>query len=302
MNKKYIYGLVALALSVTTACSNDEDTTPSYADVNGFMPSDDDHSEVAVLRREFKNETGCYLLFNDTLSKQQTGTDSYGNPYYYVKYVDVNYSMVSSYSDYANSYKYITDPVAMREAAQAVKSKLVNRLGNSLPFSFLLVDTIYNWTTDEYNNRILSSKTPYLTYKLGSNCCVVSMNGGLANDDDVYFKSMVCDIVYSKLKGSSDEDMTEFFAPVNAYILKYKDDLGYQRVYNDSIARTLGFYEDWNRYYFCTKKENDLKNYLTAVFTMTDEEFNEEFSDFPICQARFQKLKDILKNMGVKID
>lgn len=301
MNKKYIYAAMALALSMTTACSNDEDTTPSYVDTNGFMPSDDDQSEVAVIRREFRDKTGCYLLFNDTLSKQQKGIDANGNPYYDIKYVDVNYSMVSNSYD-INTYKYIADPTAMRKAAQTVKDKLVARLGSNLPFSFLLVDTIYNWKTDDYGNRELSSKNPYLTFKLGSNCCVVSLNGGLANDDDAYFKSMVCDIVYSKLSGNKGEEMTEFYAPVIDYVDKYKDDLGYQRVFNDSIARTLGFYEDWSRYYFCIKKENDLKNYLTAVFTMTDEEFDGKFSNFPICQARFQKLKEILKNMGVKID
>lgn len=68
MKKAIYYWLLAFAVFSFAACSSDEDTTPSMADVNAFAPGDDDGSTLANIRREFYKSTGSYLLFNDTLS------------------------------------------------------------------------------------------------------------------------------------------------------------------------------------------------------------------------------------------
>ena len=38
---------------------------------NLFSPAESDQSPSAQLRRQFKQEVGCYLLFNDTLKHEQ---------------------------------------------------------------------------------------------------------------------------------------------------------------------------------------------------------------------------------------
>ena len=98
---KKIFKALFLALGMTvglttTSCSSDEDTTPSLADANGFAPADDDNSEEANLRRAFAKEVGSYLLFNDTLTKQQVSVDVNGKPVYKVETVDINYVMMGS--------------------------------------------------------------------------------------------------------------------------------------------------------------------------------------------------------------
>ena len=42
---------------VSVACGGEEDdTTPSYADINGFAPADDDNSPTAQLRRDLQSD------------------------------------------------------------------------------------------------------------------------------------------------------------------------------------------------------------------------------------------------------
>lgn len=75
--KYRIFYLLALCVAsmAMTACSEDEDLTPSYKDVNGFEPAADDNSATAQLRRDFFKETGSYLLLTIS-SPQQAQTDS----------------------------------------------------------------------------------------------------------------------------------------------------------------------------------------------------------------------------------
>ena len=47
-----------MSATVLTSCSDDEDTSPSNAEVNAFAPAAADNSATAQLQREFYNETG----------------------------------------------------------------------------------------------------------------------------------------------------------------------------------------------------------------------------------------------------
>ena len=63
-NMKKIHILLAMLMmsaTVLTSCSDDEDTSPSNAEVNAFAPAAADNSATAQLQREFYNETGVYL-------------------------------------------------------------------------------------------------------------------------------------------------------------------------------------------------------------------------------------------------
>uniref|UniRef100_UPI003FEEFE38 hypothetical protein n=1 Tax=Phocaeicola sp. TaxID=2773926 RepID=UPI003FEEFE38 len=75
----YIGMLLAGTLGFLAACSSDEELlTPSGEDTNFFLPKEDDHSTEAELRRDFFDETGVYLFFNDTLRHDLNGTDVNG--------------------------------------------------------------------------------------------------------------------------------------------------------------------------------------------------------------------------------
>lgn len=299
---KKIFKALFLALGMTvgltaTSCSSDEDTTPSLADTNGFAPADDDNSEEANLRRAFAKEVGSYLLFNDTLTKQQVSVDVNGKPVYKVETVDINYVMMGSSDDtYKYTYKYLAN-ADKQKAADAYKRTLGKKLGNINPYSVLLVDTINKWKNSD-GVYILKGQASYL---LGERCYIFSMNGGKAYTDDTYFDDMfediLCDVFINK-----SALLADYWSPVEKLIGKYKDDLGYDLGKSNDLARSLGFLYDWNKWYFCTKKANDLADYVHAVCTYSEEEFEEEFAGYPICIKRFKALRNAILSEGVQLD
>lgn len=299
---KKIFQALFLALGMTvgftaTSCSSDEDTTPSLADTNGFAPADDDNSEEANLRRAFAKEVGSYLLFNDTLTKQQVSVDANGKPVYKVETVDINYVMMgSSNNTYKYTYEYLAD-ADKQKAAEAYKRTLGKKLGKINPYSVLLVDAINKW--ESYGG--VYELTGQETYLLGERCYIFSMNGGEAYTDDTYFDGMfediLCDVFINKSRLLAD-----YWSPVEKLIGKYKIDLGYEQAYDNDVARSVGFLYDWNRYFFCTKKANDLANYVHAVCTYSEEEFEQEFDSYPMCVKRFKALRNAILAEGVKLD
>ena len=299
---KKIFQAFFLALGITvgltaTSCSSDEDTTPSLADTNGFAPADDDNSEEANLRRSFAKEVGSYLLFNDTLTKQQVSVDVNGKPVYKVETVDINYVMMgSSANTYKYTYKYLAN-ADKQKAADAYKRTLGKKLGNINPYSVLLVDTINKWKNYDGVYEITGQES----YLLGERCYVFSMNGGEAYTDDTYFDGMFEDILCDVFINKSGL-LADYWSPVEKLIDKYKTVLGYNEVYDHDVARSLGFLYDWNKWYFCTKKPNDLANYVHAVCTYSEEEFEQEFAAYPICIKRFKALRNAILAEGVRLD
>lgn len=313
MKKKYIILLMAL-LSVGSfcCCSSDEDTTPSLADANGFAPADDDNSEVASLRREFFGQTGCYLLFNDTLSVRNIGTDYYGQPILDVQTVDVDFdSFNADGSGYKYTYSYIKEAVKQQQAAQFLKEKVLNRLGSMRPYSVLLVNGISQWSKNKYGEWKLTEDddyygtTPHPTYRLGTRCYVFSIENGDALDDPTFFDGVLCDIVKNRISSKGKSFLADFKALVENYDQLTeqwddKEEMGYPMGKNDDLARSLGFLRDWNRYFF-PSEETDVNDYINAVFSYSLEEFSQEYAQYPICIARFKLMREKIEGLGVVI-
>ena len=104
-----------MSATVLTSCSDDEDISPSNAEVNAFAPAAADNSATAQLQREFYNETGVYLLFNDTLTAVNGQQP---------ELLDLGWTISGSYG-YSYTYKYITDIDAQRTAADGLKRTLL---------------------------------------------------------------------------------------------------------------------------------------------------------------------------------
>lgn len=313
MKKVYIICLMAIvALGGFSGCSSDEDTTPSMADVNDFAPKDDDMSAEAELRRNFYQQTGCYLLFNDTLSVKQQGTDNYGKPVYQVQTVNVDFNIFNKgASVYRYTYDYITDDDTKQKAAKALKEKVIDRLGSMLPFSVLLVNGISQWTENKYGEWVLTEESdyygtnPHPIFRLGSRCYAFSIEGGEALEDPTFYDDVLCDIVKDKISAKGKTFLDDFKALVANYDDLVddwydKEDKGYPLGKNDDLARSLGFLKDRN-YYFFPDEEMDVNGYINAVFSYSIEEFENEYANYPICIARFKVMREKIEGLGVKI-
>lgn len=307
--KKYIYYpvMVGLMLLGFNSCSDNEDTAPTHIDENYFAPKADDNSEVAQLRRDFFNKNGCYLLFNDTLNSTLVGTDSYGNPLYKTELVDIDYNISGSDDGYEYTYDYL-DEQDCRKAAEFIQAKIMNRLGDLKPYSILLVNKISQWTVNGNGEHVLTKLTsysnPHPLYNLGVRCYAFSMEEGKAFDDPHFFDDIFIDIVLTKIKNKGDAFLADFTGLVENYddlTYYWKDDLGYDFGVNDDLARSLGFLKDYG-YYSFGSADNDLKNYVNAICTTSETDFEEAYKDYPLCISRFKVLRDKILSLGVKLD
>jgi len=305
--KKIIFYIACIAIiSGFASCANQEDISPSYADQNLFAPSDEDHSATADLRRDFYKETGAYLLFNDTLKKVKNGTDAYGNPIWNTETVDVEYPFIGDVSSYTYTYKYIRSIDQQKKVADLIKEKLAKRLGKAVPYSFLIVDSITTWTN---NNGVLeivpeyswSGAVPHPTQVLGTRCYVVSTSGDTGFQDANYFTTIFSQIVLNKLRRLNPDKLSKFYSYGESYYQVDKTDLGLEHGVNDSIARSRGFWQDYN-YYYLALKDTDLEYFSNAVCTYSESEVKEMMAAFPIVVERFELLRNVIKSMGIKLD
>lgn len=310
MKNKYLCILMALVSFVLLSCSDEEDTTPTHADINKFAPADEDQSVEAQIRRDFKSKTGSYLLFNDTLSKQRTGEDMYGNPVYKVETLDIGYEMVGFGNSYVYTFDYIKTDAEKQKAAQLVEEKLAKKLGDILPFSLILANRINVWKYNKQGVLVPADDSwndvvPNPIFVLGSRSLAVSMENGEAYDDDTFFNSMLEDIVYNKLKAQGNSFLQDFYNAVNDYTRvtsTRKDRLGYERKVDDELARSLGFVKDYSRNYFVSSQESDTRQYLKILLSEKQEEYEAEFAAYPICLKRFSVMRAKIQELGFNFD
>lgn len=272
---------------VSVACGGEEDdTTPSYADINGFAPADDDNSPTAQLRRDFYNQTGSYLLFKDTLITRTSDGRS--------ELLDITYFIMGSIdwqSDYDYTYEYIEDIEQQRKAAEYVQKYLISRLGKNAPYSFFLVNDLHY---DYYGRLRQRDKV------LGLRSYVISMGGGEAYEDpETYFGDMIVDIVKNSISRVPEEVMNQFYAFSKDY---YGNDV--EGSLTDQEVWDLGMFyyiaDDWwgNYFYY---ESTDLSLWLEAVLTMSPSEFEAEYGSSSVMMEKYTLLREIILNQGFEI-
>lgn len=278
--KHRIFYLLALCVAsmAMTACSEDEDLTPSYKDVNGFEPAADDNSATAQLRRDFFKETGSYLLFDDKL----TTTSTNGQP----ELIEPGWSMIGSSSN-NYQYLYITNIDEQREAVALIKQYLLPRF-NFKMFSYLLVNELYY--INYYGRKNVS------TNYFGARTLVISMSLGEAYDaPEEYFSSMMIDIIKGKLDYKSTL-LKPFYAYCEQYYGYDYEDFGWDDKPSQEELLELGF-TGGNTYYFYYENK-DYTTWLELVLNNTEEEFEAMYGDYPVMMAKYRTLREIIEQQG----
>ena len=313
--KKYLFyaAMMLCTMPAITACSDDEDTTPSEYEQNLFSPAESDQSPSAQLRRQFKQEVGCYLLFNDTLKHEQNGTDAYGNLLWNTQLVDLTYQFIGMpMNDTKYTFEYLTDFAKQKEATELLKNKLAKRLGKALPYSILLVDNIKQWTNSSGRWELdegssWSPKDPFPKYVLGTRCYAFALHGNEAFDDEGYFDDILISIVINKVNNLPESKLAKFLSYVADYYDEYgnprqKSSLGYDDyVTDDDAARTLGYWQDRGYYYFDYGTE-DRDHYIEAALIYSVAEVEEMMAGYPIVIERFKIMRQlIIDEFGINL-
>lgn len=308
--KRIIY--ISLLILVGVACRKENAPAPSTNWVNDFdVPAGATDAE-SVLRREFLSETGCYLLFNDTLHKEFIRYNDDGKAVYSVETIDLSYSIASA-SRNKQSFTYLTSIDQKEEAVTFVKNNLLSLMSEDVyPYSVLLVDSIFSTSfyyeqgSDEsggYGNRM------FARYYSGERCLAVS-TGDISQMEETEQKNAVREIISAMIvnKFSSRAEW------INSYYAFYEGLYGlvdgdlesdyWQEAegwnYNPDV-REFGFLSGeikYDVYLTSPTQEEDLRDYVNVLLAGDEEKFLNENEDFPIVIEKYGILKKIVKEIG----
>lgn len=300
------YMWLGLLLSAAVACRKEDDITPEAAAPNLFYPDAAATDEYSQLRRDFYAETGCYLLFNDTLKHEYTGTDRYGNPLYSTELLDLPYGVTSSVQ-WKFVFNYSTNIQQARQAAEIVKKDILSAMDERYhPYSFLLVKDFMTYT------YMIEEGEPYgywsgpnsvETYYIGERAILMSIDALLKDKEALKTKF---------LRRLLDKQLTttvlkDFYAPGDAYY--GKQETGDFIDEDDFITQTgilafealQGVGNDFLTFYV-ESKTADLKIYLDNLLLGQEEEFLTEYAEYPIVLEKFRLLKKIVIDLGFHIN
>lgn len=312
--KKLLYSLIAgITLTVSlTGCGSDDITLgPDEADqwLHPYGATAADQS----LQTSFYDETGIYLLFNDTLRKKQVATNPDGTPFYDIETVDLSYYMIGSSANLNEvfSYDYLTTDADKQAAVSFVQQQVLPHLsGDLLPFSILLVNsiTMYSGSTPSYMTK--STPTAFSGYR-----CTALATSGIADMTDAQKltarNNILQTIINGKLSSLPDDTFDAFYAPSGAYYSTYAMNAAAVAFFevnplpmNIGLLDTGGAYYRWTPtgsliMYNIKAKNFDLEDYTTALFSYTEEEFTQKYGDYPIVMEKYHLLKQIYTDLGV---
>lgn len=313
--KRILY--ICLFTLVAVACRKEDDPAPSTNWLNDFDVLENATDAESVLRREFLSETGCYLLFNDTIHKEFVRYNNDGEAIYSIETIDLSYS-ISSAGRNKQSFTYLSSIEQKKEAVKFVKDNLLALMSEDVyPYSVLLVDSIFS-TSFHYEqgsdeSGIYGDRT-FVRYYSGERCLAVS-TGDIGQMEETDRKNAIKDIISAMIVNKfslNAEWTTSFYAFYEGLYGLIDGDLDYDYWeeaegwnYNPD-AREFGFlsgeitWDDYYESYLLTSpiKDQDLADYVNVLIAGDEEEFLNENEEFPIVIEKYGIMKRIVEEMG----
>lgn len=309
----FLFGLNLMVLSFWGCASDDVEIGPLEEDyyLTPYGASTNDQ----LLQHQFYNTNQIYLLFNDTLQKEQTSVYPDNTPFYKYQTVNLGYSMTGSLSSDDNifEFEYINSDEDKQVATQFVQDKILLSLGPDLrPFSFLLVNKISYYVSNTSTNFEMRLTNPVIFQ--GWRCTAVAVNGltGMTDDEQTTYRNQILKtIVAGKVSNLDPSIFDPFYSFCSQYYGTYKMDLGgsteveeFMKIYPTMMD--MGFlsaYAYGNPYgfymYNFKAKSYDLEDYTNALFEYNEEEFTNLYGQYPIVMQKYHILKQIIADLGV---
>jgi len=306
-------GLGLIALSFLSCSSDNVEQGPLEDDyyLNPYGSSSVDQ----VLQHDFYNTNHIYMLFNDSLKKEQTGVYSDGTPFYKYQVVDLGYSMTGSLSKTDNIFKfdYIKTDEEKQIAMKFVQDKILPSLNSALrPFSFLLVNKInyYVANASTYYEMTLTNPVVYQGWR----CTAISVNGlkNMTDKEQVSYRNNILKtIINGKIGNLNQSIFDQFYSFCSQYYSTYKMDSGndhsvqaFMKIYPTMMD--LGFlsaysYGNPNGFYIYNfkAKSYDLQDYINLVFGYSEDEVTNLYGKYPIVMQKYHIMKKIIEDLGV---
>ena len=304
--KHIVFIYIIILAGCLSACQKEDNLTSSnISDL--FAPNPNATDAESVLRKNFYEATGCYILFNDTLRHEYKGVDVYGNPYYETELVGLEWNLTS-----VGSTRYICEYLDSQEQKQKgadfVQKYLIPYVKDVLPYSILLLNKI-----DKHD--IVSGSYQYIESPLAYSCIrctAININDLWELEEDrerlkIFAQDICCRIIFSNWGG----DPTNYYQGSKAYDFlkvniydyeKLKSRLGISSGLGDEYIEDFydeGFIVNSNEFYMPSATE-DAASYIKACLTMTDEAFREKFSDYKYVMKKYEIIKPLVDATGIQ--
>lgn len=216
--RKIKYAIIAMTMLLAASCGEDKLSGESVDLTNVFEITDDANDEVQHERYLIYKEYGVPVLFNDTISSRQTGTDLYGNPIIQYETVDLNWDFDSYSTSVEYVYDYIRTDAEKLEALNFVRSFLEECSQRMRPFSIMVAR---NLTTVPESSSLAKQK-----YVSGFRTLVFYNVSGLSEEEaKATATEVINDMVAQKVK--ADKDLCSQFEDISSkYYYREWEDMG----------------------------------------------------------------------------
>lgn len=291
MNKIITLALTLVGMCALQSCS-DENSVIDYEDpTDFFMPSPDATDKISELRKQFKEEEGSYLLFNDTLQHYYKGTDINGDKQYFTELLDVKYSVGGvKYTSDTYTYTYLNEDMC-EKATDYLKKFLLPHFSTKLrPFSWFLCRTISGKDT---NGNIVR---PYTV--TGERTIVLACGQLSSLNTDAKKRQMASRhllTVIGNLASNNASAFSDFTEICSKY---YKTSLDNPtNVSANDYVRSYGFANSTQITTF-PSQEDDISSFASMVITYTDEQIERVYAKYPLVIQRAKLFKADLISLG----
>ncbi|MCW3804754.1 hypothetical protein [Plebeiibacterium marinum] len=273
--KKYISILYLIFVFLLWGCQKEEELTPSYAEMDYFLPQASQTDEVSELKRQFFKDTGVKLLFSDTLYTSESDTIL----------LDVDYNYVVDYTGYDYFIDQYTSVSEMKDAAEFVQNNILNEIGNILPpYSVILandfVSVDYFGTTETLIN-LISLKTTVIN--LGD------IEAKSLSEKEELKSAVLSQYLSYQLTTNYSNDLKPFF-DVSSDIyddwMKVWPTYTEDDQYNGFIEAPTG-YSGFNR-------RHDIKTFLYYMYTVSEDDFRATYGDYTRIISKMEVLNSVL--------
>ncbi len=277
MNKNiFLIGLMGCLMLFS--CQKEDELTPSGADVDYFLPAEDDMSEEAELKREFFAENDVRLLFSDTIHVDEKDTIV----------INFDYNFTVNHTGLEYIVEKIQDIDEKKAAAEFVSEGIIKRLGSVPPPYSVLLAKDFMSSNMSYGYEIL---TPIATQP-SLKTTVITVGDILSKED--WEKVELANSVLSQYLGEQlatnyTSELKDFF-DVSAFI--YDDIWNSYPTYTESDL--INGFIDIPEYGFTRKF--DIKSYLYQMYTYSEEDFRAMYGTYDRIITKMEALKSILND------
>lgn len=299
---KFFLSLLGLGCVVLASCSEEESLTPGSEFPNYFLPETSDKSPEAELRRDFYNESGIYLLFNDTLA---VFTDEYGVER--TEMLDIAWSLNSQLVNLP-TWDYLEDYSESEAALKGLRKYFLPNINfekcSWSPYSIFLVKNLQ--TPDRWGD--LYPGNFFSCWRT----TIINAEGFLSGEENDCKNAATA--ILKQLVSEKFTDEAEVMQPFLAVCADLYDSYpakafpGWMDDQDITLIYDAGFMkyspDSWGDpdYDDFPSKSDDINHFLDAVLTEDENTFREKWEDYPKIIIKYELMKQAIEDFGINLN